>query len=215
MSNPLADYLSALEARDAREKAHEEYVNAYTKLADRTAALTKQAPPAAEQPTPSPTSSALPIRPPLTPRGKSSAAPSSTPSPSSLLQLRAELASTQKTRSSLELAVSSQAAELSSLKAASASHKARIAALEKAKEQLDRRVRDRADELKGKGRFVEEVQDEMVALSLQLHMAEQEKEKLKEENEELTRRWVRKMEEEARKMNEVHGWEDGRRKGKK
>jgi hypothetical protein len=28
MSNPLAEYLSALEARDAREKAHEEYINA-------------------------------------------------------------------------------------------------------------------------------------------------------------------------------------------
>jgi hypothetical protein len=28
MSNPLAEYLSALEARDARERAHEVYVNA-------------------------------------------------------------------------------------------------------------------------------------------------------------------------------------------
>lgn len=28
MSNSLADYLSAIEARDAREKAHEEYINA-------------------------------------------------------------------------------------------------------------------------------------------------------------------------------------------
>jgi hypothetical protein len=28
MSNPLAEYLSAIEARDVREKAHEEYINA-------------------------------------------------------------------------------------------------------------------------------------------------------------------------------------------
>ena len=28
MSNPLEDYLAALQARDAREKAHEAYVNA-------------------------------------------------------------------------------------------------------------------------------------------------------------------------------------------
>jgi len=28
MSNPLAEYLTALEARDAREKAHEDYINA-------------------------------------------------------------------------------------------------------------------------------------------------------------------------------------------
>lgn len=31
MSNPLDDYLAALEARDAREKAHEAYVNACKK----------------------------------------------------------------------------------------------------------------------------------------------------------------------------------------
>lgn len=42
----------------------------------------------------------------------------------------------------------------------------------------------------------------MVALNLQLNIAEQEKEKLKKENEELTRRWVEKMEQEARYMNE-------------
>lgn len=28
MSNPLAEYLSALEARDTRERAHEVYINA-------------------------------------------------------------------------------------------------------------------------------------------------------------------------------------------
>jgi hypothetical protein len=32
MSNPLEDYLAALEARDAREKAHETYVNACKRL---------------------------------------------------------------------------------------------------------------------------------------------------------------------------------------
>jgi len=30
MSNALADYLSAIEARDGQEKAHEEYINACT-----------------------------------------------------------------------------------------------------------------------------------------------------------------------------------------
>lgn len=32
MSNPLEDYLAALDARDAREKAHEAYVNACKRL---------------------------------------------------------------------------------------------------------------------------------------------------------------------------------------
>lgn len=63
------------------------------------------------------------------------------------------------------------------------------------------------DELKGKGKFVEDIQDEMVALTLELNMAEQDKEKLRKENEELTRRWMKKMEEEADKMNDTMGWE--------
>ena len=83
----------------------------------------------------------------------------------------------------------------------------RIIQLEVARANLERRGKDRADELKGKGRFVEEVQDEMVALNLQLNMAEQEKERLRKENEELTRRWVKKMEDEAARMNAHMGWE--------
>ena len=62
---------------------------------------------------------------------------------------------------------------------------------------------------------MEEIQDEMVALNLQLNMAEQESERLRKENEELTRRWVSKMEEEARRMNKEMGWEEqGRRASK-
>jgi hypothetical protein len=57
----------------------------------------------------------------------------------------------------------------------------------------------------------------MVALNLQLNMAEQEKERLKKENDELTRRWVSKMEEEASRMNAQMGWEEhgGQRKSSK
>jgi hypothetical protein len=73
-------------------------------------------------------------------------------------------------------------------------------------------MKDRADELKGKGSLVEQVQDEMVALNLQLNMAEQEKERLQKENAELTRRWVEKMEGEAAKMNDRMGWESRRKK---
>lgn len=64
---------------------------------------------------------------------------------------------------------------------------------------------------------MEEIQDEMVALNLQLNMAEQEKDRLKKENEELTRRWLSKMEDEASRMNAQMGWEEqgGMRKGSK
>lgn len=134
-----------------------------------------------------------------------------------LAQLRSELAATQKTRSSLEAELISLNASLTALQASDTHHKQRIAQLEKHRAHLERRGKDKQEELKGKGRFVEEVQDEMVALNLQLNMAEQEKERLRKENEELTRRWVSKMEEEASRMNAKMGWEEqgGRRKGSK
>jgi uncharacterized protein involved in exopolysaccharide biosynthesis len=161
-----------------------------------------------------PTASTKALRP-GTPRGKGSPAPADVSSPSSLAQIRSELASTQRTRGELETKLSAVNAELVALKASDASQKQRIEQLERVKANLERRGKDRVDELRGKGKFVEDIQDEMVALTLQLNMAEQEKEKLKKENDDLTRRWVQKMEEEARRMNDRMGWEDqtGRRKG--
>jgi chromosome segregation ATPase len=127
--------------------------------------------------------------------------------------MRQELASTQKIRSDLEAKVAQQTTSLLDYKTLDTAQKQRIAQLEKLKENLERRVRDRADELKGKGKFVTDVQDEMVALNLQLNMLEKENEKLKKENGDLTRRWMEKMEQEALSMNEGNErrW-SGRRK---
>ncbi|KAL1601264.1 autophagy protein 16, interacts with Atg12p-Atg5p [Nothophoma quercina] len=217
MSNPLAEYLSALDARDARERAHEVYINAYAKLADRTAAQALQHAPTSTGESKLATSDSTKTIGVGATKGKSSPAPQDTASPAALTQLRSELAATQKTRSSLEAELSTLNTSLAALQASDTQQKQRIAQLEKHRAQLERRGKDRAEELKGKGRFVEEVQDEMVALNLQLNMAEQEKERLKKENEELTRRWVSKMEEEASRMNAQMGWEEhgGRRKGSK
>lgn len=179
-----------------------------TKLADRTA-TSQQAPAVLEhahsdttkpnQPTPA--------------KGKSSPAPRDTSSPAALTQLRAELAATQRTRASLETELSTLTTSLAALQTADAQQKQRIAQLEKHRAHLERRGKDRQEELKGKGRFVEEIQDELVALNLQLNVAEQDRERLKKENDELTRRWVSKMEDEASRMNEQMGWkEQGRRK---
>lgn len=199
MSNPLAEYLSTLDARDAREQTHAQYINAYTQLADKTAILAQQGTTntASEAPVPSPSGSARTIRP-ATPRGKASPAPSDT----SVAQVRAELASAQKTRGDLETQVATLTTEVAELKVNDREQQKRIGQLERVKEQLERRAKDRTEELKGKGRFVEEVQDEMVAIELQLNMAEKEKERLKKENEELTRRWMEKMEAEAKHMND-------------
>jgi chromosome segregation ATPase len=161
-----------------------------------------------------PTGSTKTIRP-GTPKAKAAQPAADVSSPSSLAQIRSELASTQRTRGDLETKLSTLNAELSSLKSSDTLQKQRIEQLEKVRANLERRGKDRVDELKGKGKFVEDIQDEMVALTLQLNMAEQEKERLKKENDDLTKRWVKKMEDEARKMNDRMGWEEqgSRRKG--
>jgi chromosome segregation ATPase len=150
-----------------------------------------------------------------TPKGKGVTTSADVASPSSLAQIRAELANTQRTRSELETKVETITAELSRLKTTDSLQKQKIVQLEKVRVNLERRGKDRVDELRGKGKFVEDIQDEMVALTLQLNMAEQEKEKLKKENDDLTKRWVQRMEEEAKRMNDRMGWEDqtGRRQG--
>lgn len=179
-----------------------------TKLADNTVQFVNQTS-SAEEPAPAASASTKAI----TTKGKGPAT-TDVSFPFAVAQLRSELAITQRTRGDLETQLSTLTAELSALKASDTQQKQRIEQLEKIRTQLERRSKDRTEELKGKGRLVEEVHDEMVALNLQLNMAEQEKEKLRKENEELTKRWVKKMEEEARKMNERSGWEDQSRRKK-
>ncbi|OCK76984.1 autophagy protein 16 [Lepidopterella palustris CBS 459.81] len=215
MTSWLAQYSSALDVRDAREQAHSVYIYAYTKLADRTATLTNPT-----APTPLPDPLAKPAARPSTPRGKpsskSSPSPSSvptTPSSTDLTTLRADLTSTQRARLALESQNSALTTELTHLRTLSASQSKQLSTLKHTIEILERKVKDRAEEIRGKGRLVEEVQDEMVALNLQLNMCEQKAERLKGENEELTRRWIEKMEKEAKEMNERNANARGRSEG--
>lgn len=54
---------------------------------------------------------------------------------------------------------------------------------------------------------MEQAQDEMVALGLQLNMAEQRSERLVKENAELVERWMKRMGEEVEKVNRDSRWE--------
>lgn len=202
--------------RDERREMDKGQHDADTKLADRTAtASSLPTRPAVEEPAAPPSLSTRILRP-GTPKSRSPQGAADASSASTLAQMRSELASAHSTRSALESQVGTLTTSLAALQASDAAQRQRIAQLERAKAELERRGKDRAEELKGKGRFVEEVQDELVALNLQLNMAEQDKERLRRENEELTKRWVSRMEQEAKSMNDRMGWEDGqgRAKGK-
>ncbi|CAJ0540509.1 Ff.00g075860.m01.CDS01 [Fusarium sp. VM40] len=66
---------------------------------------------------------------------------------------------------------------------------------------LTTRLKDREYELREKRKLIEQVQDEMIALNLQMSMAEKERDKVKKENKELVDRWMKRMAQEADAMN--------------
>jgi hypothetical protein len=78
--------------------------------------------------------------------------------------------------------------------------------LNKEKEVLLRKIRDRDEEIQGKAQMVQDVQDEMLALQLQLNMAEQREEKVRKENDVLVKRWMERMGKEADEMNLRSNW---------
>lgn len=54
---------------------------------------------------------------------------------------------------------------------------------------------------------MEDAQDEMVAQGLQMNLAEERAKKLKEENSELVERWMKRMGEEAERVNRESKWD--------
>ncbi|KAK3114385.1 autophagy protein 16, interacts with Atg12p-Atg5p [Teratosphaeriaceae sp. CCFEE 6253] len=204
MSDWIEQYSAALTERDTREQAHKAYIDAYTKLADRTASLTTTtAVPAAPS---SPASSISKERAHTPVRGKAAAKEAEQPL-KDLARLRSDLATTQKARAALQLQVAELTDSLSTLQAQTKVSTTQIAQFTRQKAETERKLRDRDEELRRKRRLVEHAQDEMVALGLQLNMAEQRSDRLTRENGELVERWMKRMGEEAETMNRESKWE--------
>ena len=201
MSDWIEQYSAALDARDAREQAHKPFIDAYTKLADRTAAAASvttasstPASPALPDRTATPTKAKGPPKPPV-------------PDSDLLTTLRTDLSNTQRARASLQAQVAELTLSLNALQTSQKDSSVQITTLTKQKLDTERKLRDREEEIRGKAKLVEEAQDEMVSLQLQLNMAEQKKEELQKENGQLVERWMRRMGEEVERVNRDAGWE--------
>jgi chromosome segregation ATPase len=229
MADWIQRYSAALDARDTREQAHKPYIDACTRshlvskvlhmantmtvdtaLADRTAQLSRQQlQPASKPASPSPQSSQIPTSKERTgtpTKGNKDAEP--TAAASDLLStLRADLSATQKARATLQAQLSDLTTQLSALSTQQKVSQSQIAALSRQVLEAERKLQDRDEELRGKSKMVEQAQDEMVALELQFNLAEQRSEKLERENKELVERWMKRMGEEAEKVNRDSRWE--------
>lgn len=118
-----------------------------------------------------------------------------------LVQLRADFATAQASRTKLESDLADVQATLFKLQLAQRKDAKRIAQLTTQVTSLERRLRDRDSELRGKAKLLEDVQDENATLTMQLNVMEDEKGKLLGENRDLVERWMKRVGEEAEKMN--------------
>jgi chromosome segregation ATPase len=183
-----------------------------TALADRTAQLSRLQPqPASKPASPSPQSSQIPTSKERTgtpTKGSSKDSEPTAAAASDLLStLRADLSATQKARVTLQAQLSDLTTQLSALSTQQKVSQSQVATLSKQVLDAERKLQDRDEELRGKSKMVEQAQDEMVALELQFNLAEQRSEKLERENKELVERWMKRMGEEAEKVNRDSRWE--------
>ena len=114
---------------------------------------------------------------------------------------------TQKARSALQAQVDELNTSLKALELQNRASTSQIAQLTRQKTDIERRLRDRDEELRGKTKLAEDAQDEMVAQGLQLHIAEEQARKLQEENAELVQRWMKRMGEEVERVNRESRWD--------
>lgn len=222
MTDWLTEYSAALDQRDGREQAHKPYIDACatrkwpyeestadtqadTKLADRTAGLTAQ-----------PAATSAPLSPQPSGGRDGNSTPSKGRSPSTqdvptstdaLQRLRSDLASTQKARSALQTEVNELTTSLKDLQLQQETSTSQVALLTRQKADVERKLRDREEEIRLKSKLVEQAQDEQVALGLQLNMAEERSSKLEKENKELVDRWMKRMGEEVERVNRDSKWE--------
>ncbi|PCG99564.1 Autophagy-related protein 16 [Penicillium occitanis (nom. inval.)] len=232
MANWREDYYAGLVARDEREQANSSLYDAYTRLADRTAANAslvnrqqpQQSPDGADNPvSPKNTSTPSQQQQQQKQQTQNNSTGAGAASQSVLLAARADLAAAQRSRSELQEQLTRTTAELDKLRSKTQQDSRRIASLEGERTHLTLRLKDRDEELRGKAKLldvrppfvfvhmlgftdqnvVQSVQDELASLNLQLNMAEDRSSKLQRENQELIDRWMARMGKEADAMNEA------------
>ncbi|KAI9859329.1 MAG: hypothetical protein M1824_003843 [Vezdaea acicularis] len=195
MSSWRQEYLAMLEDRDRREKANSELFNAYTKLATKTSALEANPEPPTSQANDSSE------RPSTAGSGNGTGSGAIPADSKALSGIRADLKEAQTSRAILEAQLEAATSELEGLRQKSKGNEKRIYQVSLEKTTLQQRVKDRDEELRGKAKLLENVQDEMLSLNIQLNVAEQQSNKLKRDNKELVDRWMALKAKEADAMN--------------
>ncbi|KAL1897100.1 autophagy protein 16, interacts with Atg12p-Atg5p [Sporothrix stenoceras] len=188
MPNWRDEYMSSIEAADATDPANSLLIAACATLQDQVAALQAENELLRSSPgTAAPTSER---------RDDGDTGPG-TPD----AQLRVDLAEALRSQGKFQSRLKAAEEELETLRTKTKSDARSIRSMTAERNALQIKVRDRDEELRGKSKLVEDVQDELIALNLQLNIAEQQRDKIKKENKDLVDRWMRRMGQEAEAMN--------------
>ncbi|EFR03183.1 autophagy protein 16 [Nannizzia gypsea CBS 118893] len=202
MSNWRQGYSTALRIRDEREKANIYVFEAYTRLADRSVSLEKERAEAVQY-----ARSLSKSKGTHTPQDrKQQSLDDSAAIPSGLDPLLAanqDLAAAQKAREELANKLEQATGKMDRLLRKLNAESQRAADLAVERTQLQTRLKDRDEELRGKAKLLDDVQDELVSLNLQFNMAEERAKKYEEENQQLVDRWMARMGQEAEAMNKA------------
>jgi len=181
------EYLENLKQRDELEKANYDLIDAYSRLADQTAALEAKVS----------TNSSSPI-----PTSPGNDAPGVS-NQDEVAQVKSDLAEALRAKGQLQRRLKVTEETLEGLKTRAKADSTLIRDLSAERAQLILKVKDRDEELRGKAQLLVQVQDENMSLDLQLNMAEQQTARLKRENKDLIDRWMARMGQEADAMNEA------------
>ncbi|KAF3168640.1 hypothetical protein EYR41_003204 [Orbilia oligospora] len=180
-----SDLLTALAERDIREKSQVSIILEYSRLADRTAILTS---------------------PPITSTPPTDQEPSKTSSDiqalyATIATLRTDLATSQKDRTNLQTQLTTATNSLTLLQKSSSANLRELDKVKVERYHLEQKVKSKDDDSKLNRKMIENLQDEIIALNIQLNIGEQAKMRLKSENEELISRWMALKKDEAEAMN--------------
>ncbi|KAL7270052.1 autophagy protein 16, interacts with Atg12p-Atg5p [Rhizina undulata] len=178
-------FLSSLEERDAREKAHDEFITAYYRLATRMTSLSAPAP-ASSSPHPAAT----------------------TPTQvDELSQIKHDLLTAQSSKTQLNTKLKALSSDLEKLTIKNKKDNSDLELALSEKIKFERRTKDLEEELKEKSRLIQNLEDEILAFEIQLNVATEKKSAVERENKELVERLMLWKANEAEQMNRLSKWE--------
>ncbi|KAH8673801.1 autophagy-related protein 16 [Xylariales sp. PMI_506] len=180
------EYLGNLQEAEKNNPVSKELVAACSQLADRIASLEAEKAVLLSAP-PNPATEGKPVSSETTEQG--------------VPQLKYDLAEALRSKGQLQAKFKTADAELQKLRAKSKVDDKRIHDLTSERNSLSSKLRDRNEELVGKNRLLEDVQDDNLTLNIQLDVLEQKVKKVQAENKELIDRWMKRVGQEADAMN--------------